>query len=303
MTNSTFFVPLPRGCWTVMEANGYATNAIKHCIRPNDMTHKSGVLLIRRIHPQHLREARALYRREFFSKWLNNLEGLEEPETYIDIFVNEEINTVSIKYLTECDLKSLGITKMGPRKIILQAIQELINGGARGPQCHANCDCCVHTHQPEYDHQQQQQQQYAYGQQQQQYAYGQQQQQYAYDKQVPHPEQAQFSQPSSVSVLRGQRTFVQETGRAHSHLVHTLSNSTPPKKRGRKLAKPSKEQKEMSPEKKQRTGKISFQRLSDFPPRKAAPAVQTPTPGVLETYEGKMACTFGNLQAIAKNQQ
>jgi hypothetical protein len=32
---------------------------------------------------------------------------------------------VSVRYLQECDLKTLGITKMGPRKTIFQAIHKL----------------------------------------------------------------------------------------------------------------------------------------------------------------------------------
>jgi hypothetical protein len=32
---------------------------------------------------------------------------------------------VSVRYLQECDLKTLGVSKMGPRKILLQAIYNL----------------------------------------------------------------------------------------------------------------------------------------------------------------------------------
>jgi len=53
-------VPMSRGCITVMEGNftftkflenKYAANAIKHCIRPQDMTGKSAALILRQMHP------------------------------------------------------------------------------------------------------------------------------------------------------------------------------------------------------------------------------------------------------------
>jgi hypothetical protein len=37
--------------------NSYAANGVKHCVRPADMTGKSAVVLLRRIHPQLLCEA------------------------------------------------------------------------------------------------------------------------------------------------------------------------------------------------------------------------------------------------------
>jgi len=107
---------------TVMEENSYAADAIKHCIRPNDMTGKSGVLLLRQIHVQHMREARKMQRRVVIRNWLHEIKGLEDPDNYIEPFVQEEINMVSLKLLTECDLKAMAINKMGPRKIILAAI-------------------------------------------------------------------------------------------------------------------------------------------------------------------------------------
>lgn len=37
-TNGLFFIPMPRGCITVMENEGFAANGVKHCVRPIDMT-------------------------------------------------------------------------------------------------------------------------------------------------------------------------------------------------------------------------------------------------------------------------
>ena len=36
-TNGAFYVDMPRGCITVMEAGGYAAAGLKHCVRPIDM--------------------------------------------------------------------------------------------------------------------------------------------------------------------------------------------------------------------------------------------------------------------------
>ncbi len=35
---------------------------------------------------------------------------------------------VSVRYLNECDLKSLGITRMGPRKVIMRSVEALRGG-------------------------------------------------------------------------------------------------------------------------------------------------------------------------------
>lgn len=55
--DSSFFVPMLRGDVTLMEPDGYAVSDIKHCVRPIDMTGKSAVLLLRRIHSCLLEEA------------------------------------------------------------------------------------------------------------------------------------------------------------------------------------------------------------------------------------------------------
>ncbi|GLI69492.1 hypothetical protein VaNZ11_014126, partial [Volvox africanus] len=59
-TNNDFFVPMPRGCVTVMEDDSYAANGIKHCVRPADMAGKSAALILRGIRPEAMRRAREL---------------------------------------------------------------------------------------------------------------------------------------------------------------------------------------------------------------------------------------------------
>ena len=57
MVNGQFAVDMPRGTVTVLTKGSYAADGLKHCIRPIDMTGKSGVLLLRRIHPQNIADA------------------------------------------------------------------------------------------------------------------------------------------------------------------------------------------------------------------------------------------------------
>ena len=59
-TNSQFFIPMPRGCVTVMHEGGYAANKVKHCIRPADLAGKSAAVILRQIHPHLLQTADAL---------------------------------------------------------------------------------------------------------------------------------------------------------------------------------------------------------------------------------------------------
>jgi hypothetical protein len=62
--NGAFFVPMPRGCITVMESNGFAANGIKHSVRPYDMTGKSVALMLRHVHAHLLQEAREIQKHE-----------------------------------------------------------------------------------------------------------------------------------------------------------------------------------------------------------------------------------------------
>ncbi|XP_020536648.1 uncharacterized protein LOC105638059 isoform X2 [Jatropha curcas] len=57
-------------------------------------------------------------------KWLQNL-GLER---YEEAFIQEEIDWDSLKWLTEEDLVSIGVTALGPRKKIVHALGELRRG-------------------------------------------------------------------------------------------------------------------------------------------------------------------------------
>ena len=57
--NGEFFVAMPRGSITIMEDKGYAVNHVKHCIKPCDMTGRSGVILMRQIQPQLVKTAQS----------------------------------------------------------------------------------------------------------------------------------------------------------------------------------------------------------------------------------------------------
>lgn len=48
-TNGSFYIPMSRGCITIMHDKGYAANKVKHCVRPSDMTGKNAGLILRRI--------------------------------------------------------------------------------------------------------------------------------------------------------------------------------------------------------------------------------------------------------------
>ena len=53
--------------------------------------------------------------------WLNNLDLSE----YISVFKEESIDMEVLLELTSDDLKEIGISKLGHRKIILKAISEI----------------------------------------------------------------------------------------------------------------------------------------------------------------------------------
>ncbi|OMO67040.1 hypothetical protein CCACVL1_20825 [Corchorus capsularis] len=65
-------------------------------------------------------------------KWLNNL-GLAK---YADAFVQEEVDWDTLKWLTEEDLVSIGVTALGPRKKILHALSELRKGSSYEAETH-----------------------------------------------------------------------------------------------------------------------------------------------------------------------
>ncbi|OMO86448.1 hypothetical protein COLO4_21164 [Corchorus olitorius] len=65
-------------------------------------------------------------------KWLNNL-GLAK---YADAFVREEVDWDTLKWLTEEDLVSIGVTALGPRKKIVHALCELRKGSSYEAETH-----------------------------------------------------------------------------------------------------------------------------------------------------------------------
>jgi hypothetical protein len=71
-TNGSFFIPMPRGCVTVMEAGSYAANGVKHCVRPVDMAGKSAGMILRRMNPTALAEAHEHFMEESID-WMRGL--------------------------------------------------------------------------------------------------------------------------------------------------------------------------------------------------------------------------------------
>ena len=67
--NGSFYVPMPRGCVTIMEPLGYGANGIKHSVRPADMTGKSVAIILRQVHERSMREARALHMKDLISSF------------------------------------------------------------------------------------------------------------------------------------------------------------------------------------------------------------------------------------------
>jgi len=72
-TNGAFYVPMPRGCITIMHDKSYAANAVKHCVRPCDMTGKSAGLIMRKINKEAWKEAVQYHLNETIS-WLEQLQ-------------------------------------------------------------------------------------------------------------------------------------------------------------------------------------------------------------------------------------
>lgn len=67
-TNGLFFIPMPRGCITVMENLGFAANGVKHCVRPIDMTGKSAAMILRKINEDALKTAEELFWNDIIEK-------------------------------------------------------------------------------------------------------------------------------------------------------------------------------------------------------------------------------------------
>lgn len=91
-TNGLFFVPMPRGCVTVMENSGYAANGVKHCVRPIDMTGKSAAMILRKINDDALKLAEQL----FWNEGLHKLSSLSlEPADPEELIWNPLFNSDS----------------------------------------------------------------------------------------------------------------------------------------------------------------------------------------------------------------
>ena len=63
MSNCQFFVPMARGCVTVL-GPGYASDGVKHCVRACDMSGKSAALLLRRVYPYLVEEANQILKED-----------------------------------------------------------------------------------------------------------------------------------------------------------------------------------------------------------------------------------------------
>ncbi|UPR01697.1 RNA demethylase [Chloropicon primus] len=79
--NGSFFVPMPRGCITVMEEKGYAANGIKHSVRAVDMTGKSVAIILRHVHHSCMVEAKKIFLEESRA-WFEDL-SLEHRERVV----------------------------------------------------------------------------------------------------------------------------------------------------------------------------------------------------------------------------
>ena len=147
MCNSLFFVPMPRGCITVLERNSFAADSVKHCIRSRDMIGKSAAIILRQIHPELIREARLLHRTQWFTNWLSGIPGLDQFEIpqYVNNLVLEELDDKTILFVTECDLKQIGFMKMGPRKLIYNNIEKLRSLNELNSLARSSCNSCPHS--------------------------------------------------------------------------------------------------------------------------------------------------------------
>ena len=57
MNNPMCFVPMQRGSVMILEENSFAADAITHCVRPQDLSGRSAVILLRHVHEHVLKAA------------------------------------------------------------------------------------------------------------------------------------------------------------------------------------------------------------------------------------------------------
>ena len=107
-TNGLFFIPMPRGCVTVMENSGYAANGVKHCVRPIDMTGKSAAMILRKINTDALDIAENLFWQEVRDKLSSLSLDPTSPEDLIwnplftsDAKMDRETSLLMQKYRNE----------------------------------------------------------------------------------------------------------------------------------------------------------------------------------------------------------
>ena len=65
----------------MMEENSYASNGVKHCVRPQDMQGKSCAVILRQMHPGVLKDAAKYEEHVDLPMWLSTL-SLKENATY-----------------------------------------------------------------------------------------------------------------------------------------------------------------------------------------------------------------------------
>lgn len=95
-TNGAFFVPMPRGCITIMHDKSYAANVVKHCVRPCDMTGKSAGLIMRKINTKAWNEAIAYHLQET-TEWFNQMH-LDEDYTSHSVASATPVKNKSTKH-------------------------------------------------------------------------------------------------------------------------------------------------------------------------------------------------------------
>ena len=82
--NGAFYVPLARGCICIMQENSYASNGVKHCIRPIDMTGKSCAVILRQMHPTVVKDAATFEEHIDLPQWLSSLSIKPNASLYHD---------------------------------------------------------------------------------------------------------------------------------------------------------------------------------------------------------------------------
>jgi hypothetical protein len=67
-----------------MKENSYATNGVKHCVRPCDMTGKSAAIILRQMHKDVVKQARLLDEYVDLPIWFSTLNEKENSVIYAE---------------------------------------------------------------------------------------------------------------------------------------------------------------------------------------------------------------------------